>query len=53
VGLRKKLNITAITAMISKICIKLPSAIKKNPMAHPMIRITAMVYNIEFMMDLF
>jgi hypothetical protein len=43
----------AITAITSNTCIKLPAAAKKNPIAQPIIRITAMIYNNEFIVDVF
>jgi hypothetical protein len=41
-------NIATI-AIISNKCIKLPTVVKNTPIAHPIIRITAITYNNEFM----
>jgi hypothetical protein len=41
----------AITAITNKMWIRLPAAVKNTPIAQPMIRITAMIYNNEFMID--
>jgi len=40
----------AIIAMTSNIWIKPPAEAIKKPNAHPMSRMTAMIYNSEFMM---
>jgi hypothetical protein len=42
-----------ITAMTSSIWIKPPTVVKKKPIAHPITRMTAMMYNNEFMIDVF
>ena len=44
---------TAIIAITSNMWIKPPTAVKKNPMAHAITRITAIAYNNEFMIDFF
>jgi hypothetical protein len=53
VGLLIKPNITAITAITNNTCIRLPAAAKKNPIAQPITRITAIIYSSEFMVVLF
>jgi len=42
-----------MTAITSKIWIKPPTVVKKKPIAHPITRMTAMIYNNEFMADVF
>ncbi|OOQ58513.1 hypothetical protein BC343_07550 [Mucilaginibacter pedocola] len=49
VGLRIIPSITAITASTSNIFINPPTVVKKKPTAQPITRMTAMVYNNEFM----
>lgn len=41
-------SIKAITANTSKMWIKPPTVVKKNPIAQAITRITAMIYNKEF-----
>jgi len=53
VGLRIIPRMKAITAITNNTWIKLPTAVKKNPIAQPIISITAMMYNNEFMIVLF
>jgi hypothetical protein len=53
VGLRIRPNTTAITAITSNTCIRLPTAVKKKPIAQPITRITAIIYNSEFIIVLF
>ena len=53
VGLRIMPNIIAITAITNNTCIRLPAAIKNTPIAQPIIRITAIMYNNEFMISVF
>ena len=48
VGLRIMLNTIAITAITNSTCIRLPRAVKNTPIAQPIISITAMIYNNEF-----
>jgi len=43
----------AITAMTNKIWINPPTVVKKNPTTHAITRITATIYNNEFMIDFF
>lgn len=43
------LNSTDITANTNKICIKPPKLYTKNPKIHPIMRMTAIRYNKEFM----
>jgi len=49
VGLRIIPNMTAIIAITNNTCIKLPTAVKNTPIAQPIISITAITYNNEFM----
>ena len=42
---------TAMIAITSSMWIKPPTVVKKNPMAQAITRITAMMYNNEFMND--
>jgi hypothetical protein len=42
-------NSTAIIAITSNTCIKLPTEVKNTPIAHPISRITAIIYSSEFM----
>jgi hypothetical protein len=42
-------NKKAIIAITSNTCIRLPTVVKKKPIAHPITRITAIIYNNEFM----
>jgi hypothetical protein len=51
VGLRMTPNKNAITAITNSTCIRLPAAVKNTPIAQPMMRITAIIYNNEFMVD--
>jgi len=44
---------TAMIAITSSMWIKPPTVVKKNPMAQAITRITAMMYNNEFMNDFF
>jgi hypothetical protein len=38
-------NNKAITAITNKMCIRLPAWLKKKPKTHPIIKITAIMYN--------
>jgi hypothetical protein len=42
-----------IIAITNKMLIKPPTVVKKKPIAHPITRMTAMMYNNEFMIDVF
>jgi len=42
-----------MTAITSKIWIKPPAEARKKPKAHPIMRITAIIYNSEFMIYMF
>jgi hypothetical protein len=41
-------NKNAITAITNSTCIRLPAAVKNTPIAQPIMRMTAMIYNNEF-----
>jgi hypothetical protein len=51
VGLRIMPNKKAIMAITSNTWIRLPTAVKNTPIAQPIMRITAMIYSNEFMVD--
>ena len=53
VGLRMRPKIKAITAITNKTCIMPVAEYKNTPNAHPMSKITAMIYNSEFIVMLF
>jgi hypothetical protein len=53
VGLLIKPNNNEITAITSNTWIIPPAEYIKNPKAHPIIRITAIIYNSEFMLCVF
>jgi hypothetical protein len=44
-------NNTAIIAITSNTWIKLPTEVKKTPIAQPISRITAIIYSSEFMIN--
>jgi hypothetical protein len=44
-----KPNRSAIMAITSKMWIRLPTDVKNTPIAHPIIRMTAIIYRSEFM----
>jgi len=52
VGLRISPSRKAIMAITNSICIRLPIAVKKKPIAQPIINITAIMYSNEFMVVL-
>jgi hypothetical protein len=53
VSLRRKPSTTAMIAITNRIWIKLPAAYAKVPIAQPITRMTAMIYNSDLMMLMF
>lgn len=53
VGLLMRPKIIAMMAITSSTCISPPTEYINTPNAHPMMRITATIYNNEFMVDVF
>jgi hypothetical protein len=53
VGLLIRPKIIAMMAITNNTCISPPTEYINTPNAHPMMRITATIYNNEFMVDVF